>query len=73
MLDYHEPPGGVKLSETFLKQFYKSILLGIFIKYIFHKNQKCAPQMEFNDKKSIVLAKKKNLTILIIRVYIEPA
>ena len=44
----------------------------MFIKYIFHKIQKWARQMGFKYKKSLVLAKMKNLTILIIWVSIEP-
>ena len=41
----------------------------MFIKYNFHKIQKCALQMGFNDNKSLVSAKIKNL----IWVSIEPA
>ena len=45
----------------------------MFIKYIFHKIKKWTPQKGFDVKKSLVLAKMKNLTILIIWVPIEPA
>ena len=45
----------------------------MFMKYIFHKIQKCTPQMGFNDKTSLVLTKMKNLTNWIKCVPIEPA
>ena len=49
---------GLKFSEIFLKSFYRSKLVfhlefyGMFIKYIFHKIQKCPPQIGFNVEKN---------------------